>query len=53
MAATVEVSGAFGLDDTTGIAGFIVLAAGGAAGDCVSTYQDAGNKGVWVIVSKA
>lgn len=53
MAATVVVSGAFGLTDTAGIDAFLTTNLGGAAGDVVSTYQDLENKGVWVICSKA
>lgn len=53
MVATVVISGAFGLSDTAGIDAFLTANLGGAAGDVVSTYQDAGNQGVWVICSKA
>lgn len=53
MAVTVTVSGAYLLDDTTGIDAFVTSALGGAAGDVVATYQDLDNRKVWIICAKA
>ena len=53
MAATVVISGAFSVTDETGIDAFVTANLGGAAGDVVSTWQDAGNDGVWILCSKA
>lgn len=52
MAATVTISGAFGLSDTVGVDAFLTSALGGAAGDAIATYQDLENRGVWIIASK-
>lgn len=53
MAATVAISGAFALEETTNMDTFITASLGGAAGDVVTTYQDAENGGLFIICSKA
>ena len=45
----ILVSGAFGIEDTTGIDAFLT-AGTGLSGAAMCCWQDAGNNGVWFAV---